>query len=91
MYYKKNYNKKNANKLFFSYLIAYVEFFMARLYGFLFLFLFMNDYMGLWTYGDWCVCDEWVWRQQCGWDVIPLRKEKRRGGEIKIIKMKSNS
>ena len=50
MYYKKNYNKKNANKLFFSYLIAYVEFFMARLYGFLFLFLFlfMNDYMGLW-------------------------------------------
>ena len=54
MYYKKNYNKKNANKLFFSYLIAYVEFFMARLYGFLFLFLFlfMNDYMGLWTYGD---------------------------------------
>lgn len=38
----------------------------------------------LWTticvYGDWCVCDEWVWRQQCGWDVIPLRKEKSGGG-----------
>ena len=80
MYYKKNYNKKNANKLFFSYLIAYVEFFMARLYGFLFLFLFMNDYMGLW----WLMCLWWMSLEATMWlgcDSFEKREEERGGNQ----------
>ena len=78
MYYKKNYNKKNANKLFFSYLIAYVEFFMARLYGFL--FLFMNDYMGLW----WLMCLWWMSLEATMWlgcDSFEKREEERGGNQ----------